>query len=74
MHLPVGRILLVTLNLLVVLPTTFASDQHTLTETVFNTLPSRTEMLSEKDYEAAPPNLHLEQVHVYVRHGRLSLC
>ncbi|GAB1522395.1 hypothetical protein RhiTH_005511 [Rhizoctonia solani] len=26
-------------------------------------------LLSENDYEAAPPELKLEQVHVYVRHG-----
>ncbi|KAF8601562.1 phosphoglycerate mutase-like protein [Ceratobasidium sp. AG-I] len=67
MHPPVRHTLLVTLSLFAALPSAFANDQHT--GTTFNILPSTTKMLNERDYEAAPPNLHLEQVHVYVRHG-----
>ena len=73
MYPPVCHILLTTLIFLVAPPSTFANDQHILAETSFDNFSSRAEMLNEREYEAAPPNLHLEQVHVYVRHGGSNL-
>lgn len=30
--------------------------------------------LDAENYTVAPPELELEQVHVYVRHGRFTFC
>ncbi|CAE6436924.1 unnamed protein product [Rhizoctonia solani] len=45
-------------------------DQHIFEPTLdWDNIPTSMGLLNEKEYDLAPPDLKLEQVHVYVRHG-----
>lgn len=49
---------------------TLAQDQQIFDSSLdWSNIPTSMGLLNEKEYDAAPSNLKLEQVHVYVRHG-----
>lgn len=64
------HLLLVASSLSTTFLETFAQDQQIFdTNLDWGTIPTNMGLLNEKEYDAAPSNLKLEQVHVYVRHG-----
>jgi hypothetical protein len=73
MHFPcplVLQILLIAFGLSVSPPRALAHEQHTFHLNLdWKNYPTSMGLLNEKEYDTAPSNLKLEQVHVYVRHG-----
>lgn len=64
------RLLFVASSLPTLFLGTLAQDQQIFDSSLdWSNIPTSMGLLNEKEYDAAPSNLKLEQVHVYVRHG-----